>query len=150
MKRTMLFLALLISINQSKAQQLKYEFLTSIVSQPDSSAKAQLLAAGYKPNKEGDYRFVEDNKVKSIISYIQANPQAGQSHTFWAFQARGKKAYSPIFKAIKKGVTIKNGTHFGKPRVEYKSREGLYFYPFEDSMFKGLFWIYGSKVSLLE
>jgi hypothetical protein len=146
----MLFLALLISINQSKAQQLKYEFLTSIVSQPDSSAKAQLLAAGYKPNKEGDYRFVEDNKVKSIISYIQANPQAGQSHTFWAFQARGKKAYSPIFKAIKKGVTIKNGTHFGKPRVEYKSREGLYFYPFEDSMFKGLFWIYGSKVSLLE
>ena len=150
MKHITLFLALLLAFNFTQAQKVDHKFLTSIVSQPDSLAMAQLKAAGYKPNKEGDYRFIEDNKVKSIISYVQANPQAGQSHTFWAFQARGKKAYSPIFKAIKKGATIKSGTHFGKPRVEYKSREGLYFYPFEDSMFKGLFWIYGSKVSLLE
>jgi hypothetical protein len=148
MKRATTVFALLLIFNLSKAQSL--DFIKSIVSQPDSVAIAQLKAAGYKPNKDGDFRLVADNKVTSIISYVQANPQAGQSHTFWAFQARGKKAYSPILKGLKKGATVKNGTHFGKPRIEYKSPEGIYFYPFGDSMFKGLFWIYASKVSLLE
>jgi hypothetical protein len=150
MKHIALFVALFLAFNSSRAQQVNYKLLTSIVSQPDSLAIAQLKAAGYKPNNDGDFRLIADNKVVSIISYVKANPQAGQSHTFWAFQVRGKKAYSPIFKGIKKGATVKAGTHFGKPRVEYKSPEGLYYYPFADSMFKGLFWIYGSKESLLE
>ncbi len=150
MKRIALFVAFLLVFSFCQAQQPDYKFLTSIVSQPDSVAMAQLKAAGYKPNKDGDFRLIIDNKVISIISYVKANPQAGQSHTFWAFQERGKKAYLPIFKGIKKKATIKMGTHFGKPRVEYKTPEGFYFYPFEDSMFKGLFWIYGSKESLLE
>lgn len=134
----------------SSAQTIDFNFIKSIVSQSDSLALTNLRSLGYTPNKDGDYRFIEDNKIKAFVTYVKANPDAGQEHTYWAFQARGKKAYKAILKQIKKGAVTKNGTHFGKPRIEYKSPDGIFYYPFEDSMFKGLYWIYASKGSLLE
>ena len=142
-----IFLGLNIAV---QAQTVDYKFIKSIVMQPDSLAMSSLKALGYTPNKDGDYRFIADNKIKSFVSYAKANPRAGQDASYWAFQARGKKIYKPIFKEIKKGAVVKTGTHFGKPRTEYKSPDGIYFYPFEDSMFDGLFWVYASRQSLLE
>lgn len=134
----------------SKAQTVDYTFIKSIVTQSDTLAMNALKAAGYTRNKDGDYRFIADNKIKSFISFAKANPDGGQSASYWAFQARGKKAYKPIFKEVKKGAIVKQGTHFGKPRTEYKSPDGIYYYLFEDSMFDGLFWIYASRQSLLD
>jgi hypothetical protein len=134
----------------AQAQTVDHKFITLIVSQPDSTSISSLKKMGYRADKDGDFRFVADGKVKSLVSYVKANPDAGQNQTYWSFQARGKKVYAPILKEIKKGAQIKKGTHFGKPRTEYKSPEGLYYYPFEDSMFDGLYWIYASKESLLE
>ncbi|MGV3509253.1 MAG: hypothetical protein ACO1N7_08195 [Sphingobacteriaceae bacterium] len=146
---TLLVLFLCLSLS-SRAQTVDYNFIKSIVTQEDAAAINALLSAGYTPNKDGDYRFIAENKIKAFVSYVKANPDAGQEHTYWAFQARGKKAYKDIFKEIKKDAVIKEGTHFGKPRTEYKSPDGIYYYPFEDSMFDGLYWIYASKGSLLE
>ena len=133
-----------------KAQTIDYNLIQSVISQPDTAAMASLRKLGYTPNKDGDFRFIADNKIKALISYAKANPDAGQQASYWAFQARGKKAYNPIFKEIKKGAVITSGNHFGKARTEYKSPEGYYFYPFEDSMFDGLYWIYVSRESLLD
>ena len=151
MKKIHALLALLLFLSiSSDAQTIDYNFIKSIVLQPDSSAIKSLTASGYKVNKDGDYRFIADNKIKAFISHVKANPDEGQFASYWAFQARGKKVYKPIFKLIKKGAAVKEGSHFGKPRTEYKSPDGIYYYPFEDSMFDGLYWIYASKESLLE
>ncbi len=151
MKRTYtLFALLLFFASIVKAQVVDFNFIKSIVSLDDSAAIQLLLKSGYTPSKDGDYRFIADNKIKAYVSYVKANPAAGVDISYWAFQSRGKKAYSPIFKQIKKGAVVKSGTHFGKPKTEYKSPEGIYYYPFEDSMFDGLYWIYASKQSLLE
>lgn len=146
----LLFALILLTSIQTKAQVIDYNFIESIVSQPDSLALKSLLAAGYTPNKEGDYRFIADNKIKAVVTYVKANPDAGQDHCYWAFQVRGKKIYSDVFRQVKKDATFKDGLHFGKQRTEYKSPDGLYYYPFEDSMFKGLYWVYISHSSLLE
>jgi|GEM_PF-1155527 len=151
MKRINIILVVLLFFSlSSRAQTVDFNFIRSIVSQSDSLALKELKSLGYTPTKDNDYRFIEDNKIKAFVTYVKANPDAGQEHTYWAFQARGKKAYNAIVKQIKKDAVIKNGTHFGKPRTEYKSPDGIYYYPFEDSMFKGLYWIYASKGSLLE
>ncbi len=151
MKQIYTFFTLLLFCGTiAKGQVVDYNFIKSIVSQEDSAAIQLLLKSGYTPSKDGDYRFIADNKIKAHVSYVKANPAAGVDKSYWAFQARGKKAYSPIFKQIKKGAEVKSGTHFGKPKTEYKSPEGVYYYPFEDSMFDGLYWIYASKESLLE
>ncbi|MEJ6980381.1 hypothetical protein WG906_07960 [Pedobacter sp. P351] len=150
MKYIHTFLILLFFFSISKAQVVDYNFINSIVSKEDSGAIRLLLQSGYSLSKDGDYRFIADNKIKAYISHVKANPEAGQKQSYWAFQARGKKAYSPILKQIKKGATVKSGSHFGKQKTEYKSPEGIYYYPFEDSMFDGLYWIYASKESLLD
>lgn len=151
MKRKYTLLALLFFFSIiSKAQVIDYNFINSIVSKEDTEAIQLLYKSGYTPYKDGVYRFIADNKIKAFVSYVKANPNTGQNHSYWAFQARGKKVYSPIFKKIKKGAAVKSGTHFGKPKTEYKSPNGIYYYPFEDSMFKGLYWIYASKESLLD
>lgn len=144
-----LFTLLLFFGFRSPAQTIDYNFIKSIVLQPDSTAINSLLSSGYSQNKDGDYRFIADNKIKAFISYAKAYPDAGQK-AYWAFQIRGKKEYSPIFKAIKKGATVRTGTHFEKVRTEYKSADGIYYYPFEDSMFNGLYWVYASKESILD
>lgn len=150
-KRIHIILTALLFVSlSSRAQMVDFNFIKSIVSQSDEAALKNLKDLGYTPNKDGDYRFIEDNKIKAFVTYVKANPDAGQEHTYWAFQARGNKAYKAILKRIKKDAIIKNGTHFGKPRTEYQSPDGIYYYPFEDSMFKGLYWIYASKGSLLE
>lgn len=142
---------LLLFLNVSlKAQTVDYNLIKSIVSQSDSSAIVSLTKLGYRPNKDGDYRYVADNKVLAFVSYARAMPESGQNSSYWAFQLRGKKAYSPVFKEIKKNATVTTGTQFGKPKTEYKSPEGIYYYPFEDSMFDGLYWVYASKESLLD
>jgi hypothetical protein len=145
----LLFVLLILSASLS-AQEVNFQLIKSVVSQPDSVAKLSLLASGYTPNKDGDYRFIQDNKIKAFISYAKVNPDIGQPTSYWAFQARGKKAYKPIFEEIRKKAVLKKGTHFGKPRTEYKTPDGFYFYPFEDSMFDGLYWIYASKASILD
>jgi len=146
----LLLTSIALSSTQTRAQVIDYAFIESIATQPDSLALRSLLTAGYTPNKEGDYRFIVDNKIKAFVTYVKANPDSGQDHSYWAFQVRNKKSYSDILKQVKKDAQTKEGFHFGKPRTEYKSPEGLYYYPFEDSMFKGLYWVYVSRASLLE
>ncbi|MFD2162774.1 hypothetical protein ACFSJU_10255 [Paradesertivirga mongoliensis] len=151
MKQIVITAALLLLFNVSvRSQTVDYNLMKSMMSQSDSSAMASLTKMGYKPNKDGDYRYVADNKVLAFVSYAKAMPESGQSSSYWAFQLRGKKAYSPVFKEIKKNATVTTGTHFGKPKTEYKSPEGIYYYPFEDSMFDGLYWVYASRESLLD
>src|SRR5688572_29210303 len=108
MKREHLLPVLLLFLSISlKSQTINYEFIKSIVVQPDSSAIGFLEATGYTQNKDGDFRFIVDNKIKGFISYAKANPNIGQNQTYWAFQARGKKVYAPIFKQIKKDGAVK-------------------------------------------
>jgi hypothetical protein len=134
----------------AKAQTIDYNFIKDLASKPDQAAIASLIVAGYTPTKNSEYRFIADGKIKAYTAYVKADTLNGQKVSYWAFQARGKKAYKPIFNAIKKGAEVKSGNHFGKRRTEYKSPDGLFYYPFEDSMFDGLYWIYASKASLLD
>lgn len=132
-----------------KAQTVDLKLIRTIISQPDSVSFKTLQSSGYTLNKDGDFKFIADNRIKAFISFIKGNEIAG-SPSYWGFQVRGKKAFKPIFNEIKKGAQVKTGMQYGKERTEYKSADGYYYYPFEDSVFDGLFWIYGSKESLLE
>ncbi|MBC8054703.1 MAG: hypothetical protein H7Y13_16725 [Sphingobacteriaceae bacterium] len=150
MKRIHTLLILLLGFGfASHAQTIDYNFIKSIISQPDSLAMKSLKDQGYTANKEGDYRFIAENRIKAFVSYAKPMPRAGQNSSYWAFQLRGKKEYKPVFKEIKKGAAVTTGTHYDKTRTEYKSPEGIYYYPFEDSKFDGLYWVYASKESLL-
>jgi hypothetical protein len=145
----LVFALLLLSAASARAQKVDYVFIKNILSQPDSVSFKTLQSSGYTVNKDGDFKYISDNRIKSFISYVKANPNGG-SPAYWGFQARGKKLFKPLLKEIKKGAVVKTGTQYGKERTEYKSPDGYYFYPFEDSVFDGLYWIYASKESLLE
>ena len=144
-----LFVLLFLSISVN-AQTVDYKFMKSLVALSDSSANVSIRNSGYRALPQGEYQFVKDNRILQRVYFVKGNVEADQKNTYWAFQARGKKEFSGLFKNIKKGAVKKEGTRFGKSKTEYKSKDGLYFYPFEDSSIKNFYWIYASKESLLD
>ncbi|MBC7914976.1 MAG: hypothetical protein H7Y07_12735 [Pyrinomonadaceae bacterium] len=149
------FLALAISANAQKVDYgmiVNYELIKSVVSKTDIEAHATVRAAGYTPMSQGEFQYIKDNKIYSRAYFIKGNPdgEPNLKNTYWAFQARGKDVYKGVFKEIKKGAIVKEGTRMGKAKTEYKAKDGLYYYPFEDISIKGLYWIYASKGSLLD
>ena len=150
MKKAVILLFILCMGVASKAQTVDYGFIKSLLSKSDSVAIVSLTNGGYTKYKGGEFKYVADNKVKSAITFVKANPKDNQLHTYWAFQIYGKKPYASILKDLKKGSVKKEGTQYGAPKTEYKSKDGVFYYPFADSMFSGLYWIYASKESLLD
>lgn len=133
-----------------KAQTVNFDFINSIASQSDSAGVAKMRSLGYLSLAEGEFQLVKDNKIISRVYIVKGLPNSEQENTYWAFQVRGKKEYSPIIKAIKKGAVVTEGMRFGKPKTEYKSTDGMFYYPFEDSSINQLYWVYASKSSLLD
>lgn len=150
MKAAYLAIALIFSVSILSAQPVNYEFIRSIASQTDNDGIAKMRSLGYLGLADGEFQLVKDSRIISRAYIVKGLPNSEHEHSYWAFQVRGKKDYAALLKDIKKGAAVTKGTRFGKPKTEYKSAEGMYYYPFEDSSINQLYWVYASKVSLLD